>query len=374
MYALSDITSKKKDGTLSSTSNKCVWDQFNNPRKRKLTPKKASELTFRKYTFESETAPVKKPVSKELFKSSVNEEKFRLNLLKCNPCAGWLLNFVEEKVEEEIPKFLNVIYNFMDNVNLRSTEVNETLSDIMDGLTLTESECEMVEQLTRGQGKSIVWQDERKTRLTASNFGEVMSLKSQTAPEGPIKRFFYSSIRNKYMTWGIKHEPAARRKYVLTMKKTIPDITVTESGLCVKGDVPYLGASPDGIINYTANGQTETGVLEIKCPASDKWKILPPIDCAKDADFYCEINPTTNMCKLKVHHKYYYQVQGQMALTGKKWCDFVVWTLAGISIERIAFNEECWSGMFIKLKDFYLNAVLPELFSRRVQRGLKLYD
>ena len=45
MYALADLTVKKVDGKLASTSNKCVWDAFNNPR---LSPKKASELTFKK--------------------------------------------------------------------------------------------------------------------------------------------------------------------------------------------------------------------------------------------------------------------------------------------------------------------------------------
>ncbi|KAH3887037.1 hypothetical protein DPMN_011049 [Dreissena polymorpha] len=67
MYALSDLTAKKKDGTLASTSKKCVWDRFNNPRKRKLTPKKSSELTFRKHTFESKLEPVEKKTTEKNF-------------------------------------------------------------------------------------------------------------------------------------------------------------------------------------------------------------------------------------------------------------------------------------------------------------------
>lgn len=38
LHALVDVTDKKKDGLLASTSNECAW---NNPRKRKLSPKKA---------------------------------------------------------------------------------------------------------------------------------------------------------------------------------------------------------------------------------------------------------------------------------------------------------------------------------------------
>ena len=58
------------------------------------------------------------------------------------------------------------------------------------------------------------------------------------------------------------------------------------------------------------------GVLEIKCPASDKWRSLSPNDCCQDSGFYAELNSTTGHLKLKHNHKYYHQVQGQLALTG----------------------------------------------------------
>ena len=40
MYAIADISQRKKDGTLAPTSEKCKW---NNPRKRKLSPQKAQD-------------------------------------------------------------------------------------------------------------------------------------------------------------------------------------------------------------------------------------------------------------------------------------------------------------------------------------------
>jgi hypothetical protein len=43
LYAIADITEKKRDGKLAPTSMKCTWS---NPRKRKLTPKKSQNLTF----------------------------------------------------------------------------------------------------------------------------------------------------------------------------------------------------------------------------------------------------------------------------------------------------------------------------------------
>ena len=53
-----------------------------------------------------------------------------------------------------------------------------------------------------------------------------------------------------------------------------------ESGLFVGTNTPFLGASPDGIIEYTDNGKKTKGVLEIKCPASDKWRSLSPDECS----------------------------------------------------------------------------------------------
>ena len=63
--------------------------------------------------------------------------------------------------------------------------------------------------------------------------------------------------------------------------------------------------------------------------------------------------------KLKHTHNYYYQVQGQLAITGRLWCDFIIYTAKDICVERILFDSEFWSSMEAKLVDFYINCVLP---------------
>jgi len=52
--------------------------------------------------------------------------------------------------------------------------------------------------------------------------------------------------------------------------------------------------------------------------------------------------------ELKQTHVYYAQIQGQMAITDRKWCDFVVYTSNGISIGRVTFY-------------FWKNTILPKL-------------
>ena len=53
LYALVDITSKQKDGLTAPTSTKCKWNQ---PRKRKQSPKKSQNLVFKKLRYD-ETPP-----------------------------------------------------------------------------------------------------------------------------------------------------------------------------------------------------------------------------------------------------------------------------------------------------------------------------
>jgi hypothetical protein len=62
-----------------------------------------------------------------------------------------------------------------------------------------------------------------------------------------------------------------------------------------------------------------------------------------------------------------------MGITGREWVDFVVWTTKEMTIERIKFDEETWAQMKIKLHDFFARGVVPELFTRCVQREKPLF-
>ena len=50
----------------------------------------------------------------------------------------------------------------------------------------------------------------------------------------------------------------------------------------------------------------------------------------------------SNQLKLKKAHKYFAQIQGQMAIGERPWCDLVVYTFKGISVERINFDNDFW--------------------------------
>ena len=60
-------------------------------------------------------------------------------------------------------------------------------------------------------------------------------------------------------------EASAREAYIAFKSESGCDTTVTEHGLFVHADLPYLAASTDGIVHSATEGK---GVLEIKCPVS----------------------------------------------------------------------------------------------------------
>ena len=95
------------------------------------------------------------------------------------------------------------------------------------------------------------------------------------------------------------------------------------------------------------------GILEIKCPfsiAGEDVCSMPPAEITRkhQASFCLQVKPDGGL-QLKRNHKYYTQVQGELAVKGRQWADFVVWTLApadNIFVERIMADESFWRDTF----------------------------
>lgn len=97
------------------------------------------------------------------------------------------------------------------------------------------------------------------------------------------------SYTNKYMQWGSEKESAARNEYEEQVGLKVIQVGFVELN-------KFVGVSPDGLIG-------EDGLIEIKCPKSSTHMRY------RRKDKF----PTT----------YAKQVQGQLWVTGRKWCDFV---------------------------------------------------
>ena len=137
-----------------------------------------------------------------------------------------------------------------------------------------------------------------------------------------------------------------------------------------------MAASPDGLVLDCSDPANPCGLLEIKCPARGEKVSLVDL-CTKpelkSSAFF--LRYSNGKFSLKTTHKYYYQVQGQLYITGRPWCDFVVWTPSYISVERIWFDSILWSTkMYPRLREFYMNSLLPELASPRHPSGQPIQE
>lgn len=135
-------------------------------------------------------------------------------------------------------------------------------------------------------------------------------------------------------------------------------LSVSGLKLVVNPAWPFLGASPDGIMNCTCCGN---GVLEIKCPFACKNKSF--LDASKERSkfFLCESNGKMTLDRT---HTYYYQVQAQIEVCGAKYCDFVVWSEKEVLVERINPIKEFIVNAFDKASTFIKLGVWPELMAK----------
>ncbi|XP_076289824.1 uncharacterized protein LOC143213653 [Lasioglossum baleicum] len=150
------------------------------------------------------------------------------------------------------------------------------------------------------------------------------------------------------------------RKYEHTALEELASregITITECGLFIDASIPYLGASPDGVID-------DDGIVEIKCPYTAEN--VTPEEAIQSVQAVKTMFTDSTGTALRKTHRYFYQVQGQLHITGRKYCIFCVWTRKGIKSIRVDRDDEFWKlQMEPKLSRFYLNCMLPELVDPR---------
>ena len=135
------------------------------------------------------------------------------------------------------------------------------------------------------------------------------------------------------------------------------------AGLVINPLYPHLGASPDGFTQCECCGK---GVLEIKCPFSSK-------DLHPDAMKNMRGSFLTSR-GLNHGHKYFTQAQGQLAISNREFCDFVVWTPKGLIIERIYQDFKFWEELEKKLTTYFVENILPEIMTSKSKMSLEAAD
>ena len=245
-------------------------------------------------------------------------------------------------------------------------------------LNVTQEMADSVEVATRDQSKSKLWYKYRAGRITASRMKAVCHTDASKPSQSLIKTICYPeafSFTSKATRWGCEHEKQARDIYVKALKQHHDDFSVTDSGLVINSQWPYIGASPDGIVKCKCHG---IGVL---CPFCHKETTLK--EAAVDKTFCLKQQLDEERLRLDHLHAYYYQVQTQLFVCNVDYADFCVCTFvrddknsyddSGIHIERIEKNQVFWEGCVEKAQLFFKNCLLPELmgnwYTRPILKG-----
>lgn len=145
------------------------------------------------------------------------------------------------------------------------------------------------------------WFAVRTGKVTASRFKDVLANGRGNAPSKTRQSYMMEvaaeiltgkmaeSYSNEFMAWGTECEPLAREFYQEQNFEHIEKVGFIEHA-------DYIGCSPDGLVG-------DKGLIEIKCP-----KTTTQMQRVLDDVFPAE---------------YMAQVQGQLWICEREWCDFV---------------------------------------------------
>lgn len=146
------------------------------------------------------------------------------------------------------------------------------------------------------------WHQLRLGKVTASRVADIIAT-TRTGPSASRQNYLIElalqrstgniepSYTNAAMEWGTQTEPQARAAYEVETGNFVDQVAFIDHPT-----IAWFGCSPDGLVG-------DDGLIEIKCPNSaTHWEYFK----AK-----------------KPPQKYVIQMQTQLAVTGRKWCDFV---------------------------------------------------
>ena len=164
--------------------------------------------------------------------------------------------------------------------------------------------------------RSAGWYAERAKRLTASDFGAALGLNPyfSRAKLWRIKCGLETIETNDHIQRGIDNEQTALLEYEVESGNWVDEV-----GLVMHPAHDWLACSPDGLVG-------DTGLVEVKCPVA--LRSAPP-------------------------EYHYAQIQGQLAITGRVWCDYWQWTVGGTYCIRIMRDTAWWAQALPMLAAFW---------------------
>ncbi|KAM4545914.1 uncharacterized protein PAE49_018376 [Odontesthes bonariensis] len=229
--------------------------------------------------------------------------------------------------------------------------------ELMHLTAISDTQAAVVEAKTRRQHRSPAWYTMRAGRITASNIHAVVSTSISKPAMSTVRSVCYpkKTATTPATRWGIIHEVEARQAYVSLAAPHHENLKVEQCGFILNPAFPEVGASPDGLVHCICCGN---GCLEVKCPFKHQNTSISEA-CTTDKHFCLQI--TDGKVTLKNTHRYFYQVQTHIFVTGSEFCDFVVWTLKDCVVVRVFPDEDFWRAVLPKAQELFASVSLPEI-------------
>ena len=150
-----------------------------------------------------------------------------------------------------------------------------------------------------------------------------------------IKNICYPTayrFKSKATTWGCEHEKVALELYTEHMNTHHINAKITQSGLFISTDYPFIGATPDALVSCECC--PGKGCVEIKCPYCTRDST---VEVASGNPKFC-----VQSGFLTVTHPILTQIQTQMNVAQIDYCDFFLWLENDNFLQRIPRNCEVW--------------------------------
>ena len=239
-------------------------------------------------------------------------------------------------------------------------------------LTISLEDIASIERDTVEQSKSNAFFRHRSGRIGASKSRAACHTNPSQPSQSLIKSICYPHLfrfNTAATIHGCKHEETAIQAYSSYMKQSHVNFKVTKCGTYIDPEHPFLHATPDFLCECDCYG---AGCGEVKCPY-----------CIEGLDFnkYCQnksacLQLDGQKFSLKRDHAYFYQVQQQLHITKRPYCDFVVFAItkdcSKVVQERIFPDADHWTYQVNTLSLFWRLCILPEILGRWYTRKMDL--
>lgn len=171
-----------------------------------------------------------------------------------------------------------------------------------------------IQEETKEQAASGIWRYYRTKIITASHFGPICRMRKSTSCVLRIKSIIYQELNVESVQYGTKYEDVARKSIESEL-----NINIKRCGLFIDSEIPFLRASPDGLIE-------DDGIVEIKCPYAARF--LTPEDAIEaNVSNLWSLYKNGKDKEMNRSHIYYYQIQGQLHITQRQLHFRTVYTI-----------------------------------------------